>query len=180
MLAAPMSNKPDPMRLSTALLISALVHAGLAVATWYGPVDPGGESASTPAARPLTARLVPSVQGVSAPRAPAPTPSDTAPSAPARAAQRTQPPHPLGPINLDIPEASLPTVHGTLILKLWIDDQGKVVAYEPEPTDLPAEYVTAVGDTLTEVRFAPAQRNGHPVAATYRIEIDTEPIHQPQ
>lgn len=88
--------------------------------------------------------------------------------------------YPLGPVNLDIPEARLPTVQGRLVMKLWINEQGQVVAFEAEPTDLPTEYVTAVGDTLTEVRFAPALKQGRPVASVLRIEVDTEAVDAPR
>lgn len=182
-----MPNKPDLMRLSAALLTSVLLHAGLGLLTWHGPTQPAVDYASTAPALPLTARLLPSTQGAAPPRPPAATPrapkppptrAEPAPNEASRTAQRTRQPYPLEPVNLDIPEASLPTVHGTLVLKLWIDEKGQVVAYEPEPTDLPVEYVRAVGDTLTSVRFAPALRDGHPVAAIYRIEIDAEAAEQ--
>lgn len=180
-----MPNKTDLMRLSAALLTSVLLHAGLGLVMWHGSTQPAVDDTSTASTPPLTARLLPSTRGAAplrpaaatqrAPKPP-PTRAEAAPDEASRTAQRTRQPYPLEPLELDIPEASLPTVHGTLVLRLWIDEKGQVVAYEPEPTDLPVEYVRAVGDTLTSVRFAPALRDGRPVAAIYRIEIDAEAV----
>lgn len=88
--------------------------------------------------------------------------------------------YPLDSVDLDIPEARLPTVRGTLVLRLWISAQGQVTAFEPESTDLPEEYVTAVGETFATVRFAPALKNGRPVASVLRIEIHTEDAAAPR
>jgi hypothetical protein len=100
------------------------------------------------------------------------------PSAPAPGMTRGA--YPLDPVDLDIPEARLPTVRGTLVLRLWISAQGQVTAFEPESTDLPEEYVTAVGETFATVRFAPALKNGRPVASVLRIEIHTEDAAAPR
>jgi hypothetical protein len=95
------------------------------------------------------------------------------------AAPPSRGPRPLGPIDLDLPEAMLPTVQGRLVMKLWVNEQGQVIAFEAEPTELPTEYMTAVGEALTEVRFAPAQQEGRAVPGIFRIEINTEPVEPP-
>jgi hypothetical protein len=178
-------DNPDLMRLSTALLVSVLLHLGLALWAWQ---QPGGRAAPGPAAAsasPYVARLLPpdtgtpprpAVEARARATPPAVPPATAAPPGPAQA-RRT--PRPLGPINLDLPEARLPTIQGSLVLKLWIDEQGRVVAFEAEPTDLPQEYVTAVGEALSEVRFAPALREGRPAPGTYRIEIQAGPAQAP-
>lgn len=188
MPVASMSSAPDLRRLLTALLISALLHLGLALLPGRGgdrAADAGAPAQPTPL---LTARLLPPAAparpakpppraGDAAP--PSPSPPRTGASAPASAkpvplSRPNRGAQPLGPVDLDIPEARLPTVRGTLVIRLWIDEQGRVTAFEAEPTDLPTEYVTAVGERLTEVRFAPALQEGQPVASVLRLEITAE------
>lgn len=193
MTLASTPSTPDFGRLPTALLVSALLHVGLAWLPGRGGDSAAGAGTPAPASHLLTARLLPPARQARAPKpappAPAPVPADpaqTQASAPTAATKET--PHvplpsrgayPLGPVNLDIPEARLPTVQGTVVIKLWIDEQGRVTAVEAEPTALPTEYVTAVGETLSEVRFAPALKEGLPVASVLRIEISAEAAPTP-
>ncbi len=190
-----MPSTPDFGRLLIALLVSALLHAGLAWLPGRGGGSATGAGAPGPAPRVLTARLLPPARQALTAKpalpAPAPIPASTnraepRASAPAKAAKEPPPvrlpsrgAYPLGPVNLDIPEARLPTVQGTVVIKLWIDEQGRVTAFEAEPTELPTEYVTAVGETLSEVRFAPAQKEGQPVASVLRLEISAEAAQTP-
>jgi outer membrane biosynthesis protein TonB len=181
-------------RLLTALLVSALLHVGLAWLPGRGDDSAAGAGTPAPASHLLTARLLPPPPRQTrapkpTPPAPAPVPADPAQpqaSAPTAATQETprvplpsRGAYPLGPVNLDIPEARLPTVQGTVVIKLWVDEQGRVTAFEAEPTELPTEYVTAVGETLSEVRFAPALKEGQPVASVLRLEISAEAAQTP-
>lgn len=193
MTLASMPSTPDFGRLLAALLVSALLHAGLAWLPGRGSDSAGGTGAPAPVPQVLTARLLPPGRPAQAakpaPPAPVPAPADlTEPrdSTPAKAAKEPPPvrlpsrgAYPLGAVNLDIPEARLPTVQGTVVIKLWIDEQGRVTAFEAEPTELPTEYVTAVGETLSEVRFAPALKEGQPVASVLRLEISAEAAQTP-
>lgn len=195
MTLASMPSTPDFGRLLAALLVSALLHAGLAWLPGRGADSAGEAGAPAPAPQVLTARLLPPARQARAtkpaPPAPAPVsaPADRArpqASAPTMATNAPSPvrlpsrgAYPLGPVNLDIPEARLPTVQGAVVIKLWIDEQGRVTAFEAEPTELPTEYVTAVGETLSEVRFAPALKEGQPVTSTLRLEINAEAAQTP-
>lgn len=187
---AAMPPTPDLKRLLAALLVSGLLHLGLALLAGLSGGDPRAGRAA-PAAAVLTARLL-APAGKSGPPAqaaqpaPEPAPASASPSqapdsartareqtpAPVRLPSRSA--YPLGPVDLDIPEARLPTVQGTLRIKLWIDETGRVTAVEPDPTDLPTEYVSAVGEVLSAVRFAPALKEGQPVASVLRLEINVE------
>ena len=182
----------DLKRLLAALVLSGLLHGLLVLLTGLGGAEesgPGNDAAQHPAGH-MTAQLLPQGRQASQPEAvaalgPAPPPAavqgTTAPGkVPAAPLGLTRAAHPLETVNLDIPEARLPTVHGSLVLKLWIDEQGHVVAFEPEPTDLPGEYVTAVGETLAAVPFAPAMQHGKPVASVLRIEINAETTDAPR
>lgn len=190
-----MPSMPDFGRLLIALLISALLHFGLALLPGRG--GDGAADADAPAPPPhlLTARLLPPAHQAQTAKPPpladqpaAASVRQTRPTAsvPAPATGKSAPvslpsrgAYPLGPVDLDIPEARLPTVQGTLVIRLWIDDQGRVTAFEAEPTDLPTEYVTAVGERLAEVRFAPALKEGQPVAGVLRLEISAEVVDAP-
>lgn len=182
------------MRLSLALFLSALLHLGLALWVGWPPTATSVATPGTTAVHQFSARLIPPASSALPPPPPAPAPvvkaaaqtrrqaASDAPKTPTHTTHTTRPnrgPRPLGPIKLDIPEAMLPTVQGRLVMKLWVDEQGQVVAFEAEPTELPTEYVTAVGEALTEVRFAPAQQEGHPVPGIFRIEVNTEPAEPP-
>jgi hypothetical protein len=181
----------DAYRLLAALLASALLHAGLAIM----PLQTSAPSAETLATSggplPLDIHLSPTAV---APRSAQPTrpapkaaakappegpPATTAPDVNTDSAEfvhsgrLTRQPYPLDPVNLDIPEARLPTVDGSFVIRLWINAQGQVVAFEAEPTHLPVEYVVAVGETLSAIRFAPGQISGKPVPSIYRMEIST-------
>ncbi len=176
------------MRLSSALLVSALLHAGLLLWAGRGPADPHAAGTAAAPEALLSARLLPAEPApppaaatpVTAAQPPIPAAPPRSPQAEAAsAAPANRPPRPLSAPRLDIPEAMLPTVQGLLVMKLWVNEQGRVVAFEAEPTGLPLEYVNAVGEALMEVRFAPATQDGRPVAGTYRVEINAEPADPP-
>lgn len=175
-------------RLSAAVLLSVLLHTAL-LGLGASARQPG-TATPTPAGSPaMLVRLSSPEPGATPTSAAARPMTGAAPQASAQQRPVAQAPHqpllnrkarPLDPIRLDIPEAQLPDVQGRLVIKLWIDPQGRVVAYEPEPTALPTEYVTAVAETLLGVRFAPAMEQGQAVPGTYRIEIQAEDTDAPQ
>jgi TonB family protein len=65
-------------------------------------------------------------------------------------------------------------IEGTVTLKLFVDDRGGVV---PESTKVAessgyAEFDSAAVAGVPRIRFAPAQRDGRPVAVAF-----TQPVH---
>lgn len=175
--------------LYAAVLISSLLHGVLFVAPLLGTSSPSSGTAGADMSLMLSARLMPPTGGtaktpttapVSAPSTPTANQPKQDHSSPAQEngffapGQLTRQPRPIDPVNLNIPESRLPTVHGPLILRLWINLEGQVIAVEAEPTDLPGEYVSAMAETLAGVRFAPGLVNGKPVGSIVRIEINNE------
>lgn len=61
---------------------------------------------------------------------------------------------------------------GKLLLKLWIDDRGRVIEVETESTDLPAEFAVAASEAFSRARFSPGERGGLPVGTVLRIEVN--------
>jgi hypothetical protein len=74
-------------------------------------------------------------------------------------------------VKLDLPEARLLTMPGTLRLTLWIDPRGQVVAFQVDAPDLPEEYATAVAERFSAVRFTPGEINGRRVGSILALEI---------
>jgi TonB family protein len=88
--------------------------------------------------------------------------------------QLTVPAEPLGAIILDVPQASQLNAPGTLVLKLWIDQSGKVVRTEIEKSDFSPAYSDAVVQVFSNATYAPAQVGGAPVSSILRIETRYE------
>ena len=60
---------------------------------------------------------------------------------------------------------------GKLILKLWINEQGRVVEAMIEESDLPGVLGEAARKVFFEAQFVPGERGGLPVGATIRLEV---------
>ena len=171
-----MRRQPDRRRLALALGISLLLHLAL---LWPGtaPAPAGG---STIAGRP-EAMLTAVLPATPAAPGPPPQPQEAAsakppaPSPDARgyypAAQISRPPRPLSSIDLNLPEARLLTAPGRLLLTLWIDVEGTVVAFRVDAPDLPEEYASAVAEAFSATRFAPGELLGNKVPSVLRLEI---------
>lgn len=173
---------PDCRRLGLALLLSLLLHAA-----WLLP----GLLGSTPQAGPRGPAQPPLVLTARLPPAPTSTPHEAPPetstrqSPPATQAQAdpqgyysaenlTRPPRPLAAVNLNIPETQLLTAPGTLVLTLWIDEQGRVTSFRVDAPDLPEEYTTAVAEAFSATRFAPGEIRGRRVSSILKVEISQE------
>lgn len=95
--------------------------------------------------------------------------------------QLTQRPRPLSPPHLDGLGGPNAPLLGTVILKLWIGDSGRVVSVEIEESQVPAAAAAAAAAAFAELRFAPGEINGQVVGAIMRIEVtyDTPPPELP-
>ena len=169
----------DCRRLGLALLLSLLLHAAWLVPGYLGPTPQTGLSGANQNSLVLTARLShpengPPTEPLSETVASQSPPAKQEPADPQgyfSAEQLSRPPHPLGAVNLDIPETQLLTTSGTLILTLWIDDQGRVLSFKVDAPDLPEEYTTAVAETFSAARFAPGEIRGRKVNSILKVEI---------
>jgi hypothetical protein len=182
---AVMRRHPASLRLSLALLLSLLLHAALLLPG--ASIQPGvlgmrsGDTqdlvlraAVGPAPPPAAA----STQTSSDVDKPAAT-SAPLPQADARghylAEQLSRPPRPLQEVKLDLPEAGLLTAPGQLRLTLWIDSEGRVVAYHMDAPDLPEEYTTAVAEVFASIRYAPGELLGRKVNSILKLQIEHQP-----
>lgn len=91
------------------------------------------------------------------------------------AEQLSRPPRPLQEVKLDLPEAGLLTAPGQLRLTLWIDTEGRVVAYHMDAPDLPEEYTTAVAEVFASIRYAPGELLGRKVNSILKLQIEHQP-----
>ncbi|MCZ8251918.1 MAG: hypothetical protein O9318_05585 [Hylemonella sp.] len=87
----------------------------------------------------------------------------------------SRPPRPLQEVKLDLPEAGLLTAPGQLRLTLWIDTEGRVVAYHMDAPDLPEEYTTAVAEVFASIQYVPGELLGRKVNTILKLQIDHEP-----
>ncbi len=177
-----MRRHPASLRLSLALLLSLMLHG-----VWLLPgalnqpaivdvrsadrqnlvlraaLDPAPLSASATAQAGLDARNAAAA-------------SPALPQADARghylAEQLSRPPRPSQEIELDLPEAGLLTAPGRIRLTLWIDSEGRVVAYDIDAPDLPEEYTTAVAEVFASVQYTPGELLGRKVNSILKLQIE--------
>jgi outer membrane biosynthesis protein TonB len=93
--------------------------------------------------------------------------------------QVTRKPQPLVLAELDTAETQLIAASGKLVLKLWIDDQGRVVDVLIESSDLPEVFSRIAIAAFKNSRFAPGERNGLRVGTIMRIEISYDDNREP-
>lgn len=72
---------------------------------------------------------------------------------------------------LDAPELGPVFASGTVILKLWIDELGDVIAVDVEKTDLPVAYSKTAVAAFRNVHFVPGEVDGRHVGVMMRIEV---------
>jgi hypothetical protein len=174
-----MRGESDLNRLVTALFLSWLLHAMLLFASFVFADRPVPALASEEVASILFARLGPLGHDENASPRPGSVGSKQAQAKPAQAEKETfltsdkltKRPRPIGEVNLEIPEAALLKRSGHLVLKLWIDNLGKVVSIEIDQTDLPEKFTRAVAATFGKARFEPGELYGRPVGSIMKIEI---------
>lgn len=88
--------------------------------------------------------------------------------------QLTKRPQPMAKAELDPPDLKPLVASGRLVLKLWINDRGKVARVDVEASDLPDKFMNASVDAFRELRFEPGERNGQAVGTVLRIEVNYE------
>ena len=72
---------------------------------------------------------------------------------------------------LTFPELEFIAASGKLIIKLWIDEEGKVVSTEALDTDLPIIFTTIALSAFKSVLFSPGERNGLKVGSIMFVEV---------
>jgi hypothetical protein len=181
-------------RLGAALAVSSMVHAAVVLLPESGPgsVDPVPAPALALRLVPVDAAAapdpVPVVQGAT-PQAKAtkPVPPKEAPAAPPRvpgigvlpipahhfhtAEQLTRRAKPLSRPNFDVPRLEQAFTTGSVVLKVWIDALGSVVAVEIEASDVPQALAMNAAKAFAELRYAPGEISGRRVATLMRIEV---------
>lgn len=85
--------------------------------------------------------------------------------------QLTKRPQPITLDELETPETRAVVASGILVLKLWIDEQGRVADAAIEKSELPEVLSRAAITSLKNSRFQPGERNGLPVGTVMRIEV---------
>lgn len=85
--------------------------------------------------------------------------------------QLTQRPRPISQPRLLAPEMGPSIPSGRVIVKLWINERGKVASAEVEKSELPEAISASAAAAFGNVRFEPGQLNGRPVGAMMRIEV---------
>jgi len=180
-----MRRPPASLRLSLALLLSLLLHVALLLPG--ASIQPGGVEMRHGDTQDLALRaeLRPATPPAAAPTQTNPDTNRLAaadtpvPQVDARghylAEQLSRPPRPLQDIKLDLPEAGLLTTPGQLRLTLWIDTEGRVVAYHIDAPDLPEEYTTAVAEVFASIRYAPGELTGRKVNSILKLQIEHQP-----
>lgn len=88
----------------------------------------------------------------------------------------TAAPTPLSPVLLTWPANGPAQGSYRGVLKLYVDETGRVQRVEPEDDGLPASLAEAARQVFLASRFAPGQIEGHIVRSWIRIEVsfDTE------
>jgi hypothetical protein len=179
---------PDLKRLCAAVGFSCLLHLSvwmiLGFDTYHGTVRNKNSNLVLTAQLDLTQSLVSSQ---------IPTPASTA--LPSKTTTREQPeqspqaphtesfftpkqlsknPRPIGEIDLEVPQVSLLTTPGHLLLKLRINRMGQVENIEIEKNTLPQPFADAVADVFRKSRYEPGEIDGRPVGSILLIEITHE------
>jgi hypothetical protein len=170
---------PGWLRLGGALAASCLAHAALVVLPGFGARP--GEPASAPV---LDVRLL-AAESVS-PREPSPAVRKEGPRAPPSAPviavrplpsyhfytadQLTSRARPLNRPRLDVP-AGQDFASGVVVLGIWIDALGNVVAVEVEKSEVPQAVSAMAAATFRNLRYIPGEIDGRKVASLMRVEV---------
>ena len=88
--------------------------------------------------------------------------------------QLTKRPQPAVLAELETPETRPLVASGQLVLKLWIDDEGRVADVAVEKSDLPEVFSRTAIASFKQSRFLPGERNGQRVGSVMRIEVSYE------
>jgi TonB family protein len=85
--------------------------------------------------------------------------------------QLTKRPQPTSQPSLLAPELGPAIPSGKMILKLWINERGKVASAEVEKSELPEAISASAAAAFGKLHFEPGQINGRPVGTLMRIEV---------
>jgi TonB family protein len=85
--------------------------------------------------------------------------------------QLTKPPRPTSQPELDVRREIARAVSGKVILKLWIDEQGKVDSVEVESSNLPEALSGTTAAAFGNLHFVPGEIEGRRVRTLMRIEV---------
>ena len=83
----------------------------------------------------------------------------------------TKRPMPTAIVELDTPETWPIAVSGRIVMKLWINEFGEVIAADVEQSELPEIFSKTAVAAFKRLRFTPGERNGKPVGTMMRIEV---------
>lgn len=190
-LSPPLGPGRARLRLAVALAVSGLLHAA---AVWVP--GPEGRSALSPPASGLevtlrvpepapagvpktTDRAAASARGKPAAQQ-APSTSMRPPGAPLLpipasyfygAEHLTKHPRPASRPRFDLSQIPASFTTGRVILKVWIDALGNVVAVEVETSDVPDPVSAGAARAFRELSFIPGEIRGRRVASVMRIEV---------
>lgn len=64
---------------------------------------------------------------------------------------------------------------GKLVLRLWIDTEGRVVNAEPVSSELPPAFTDSARSGFQDARFAPGRKHGQAVASVLNVTIHYAP-----
>lgn len=169
---------PPWRRLFAALMLSCVLHAALVVIPYFGKSTAVPLSAAVGALKsgPSSALEVRLERASVTPRVRTDgrRGSDVLPiPAPAyySSDQLTKRPRPTSEPKLDVPRSVARSVSGRVVLRLWIDELGKVASVEVESSDLPETVSGTAAAAFGKLHFVPGEIDGRRVRTLMRIEV---------
>lgn len=178
----------DLKRLCVALVVSCLLHVVVLIS--FGSERYHGTTSSREVPWVLKTRMgiepsqanlqtSPSPEKSTTPKKAAQEPIDESLNAPTTESfftpkQLTKNPQPVGTVDLEVPQVSLLTTPGRLVLKIQINRQGRVETVDIEKSNLPQPFGDAVAEVFRKTRFTPGEIDGRPVGSVMLIEITHE------
>jgi len=85
--------------------------------------------------------------------------------------QLTKRPQPTSDPRLDVPEIGPIFASGKVILRVWINELGKVDSVDVEKSDLADAISATAAAAFARLRFVPGELDGRPVGTMMRIEV---------
>jgi len=166
----------DWRRLGAALAASCLVHAALVLVPYFGSSSTASpRSVQKPGpVRILELRLE---QADSTEAGPAPNRARGSNHLPIRAPtyyrtdELTRPPRPTSEPRLDVPKSVARSVSGKVVLKLWINELGRVESVEVESSNVPETVSATAAAAFGKLRFVPGEIDGRRVRTLMTIEV---------
>jgi TonB family protein len=168
-------------RLGLALLISTLLHVIFVTVSYSSAGGHHSIASSDTPSMTLSARIISGdTSGALPPKHSGSLTQDKlAKSNPEQRLSRRA--RPLVTVDLDVPESSLLSQSGRLVLKLWISHLGTVEKVVIDKSSLPEGFAKAVASVFAKARFAPGEVDGRPVDSVLLIEVthEADPVPPP-